>query len=430
MSRLFIVTVASEKGGVGKTTIATNLAVYLKALHEDLPVTIASFDNHFSIDHMFALGRRPAAGMDELLGAELPPDLVTFGQYGVQYIASSRRLAPPAHAPAWLRSRLEALGLDGILILDTRPILDWFTEGAILAADLVLTPVKDRAALVNAAALREVLQAVGRSGRHWLVPSLVDARAKLNNEVKVSDFLTFAARERDYQVTALSISKSPRVESLASGFSTRILPILTHARQTAVHLQLRQLAEFVLERRAAAAAVEAPPPPVDLAALAGRRLVVECPVCNGRALDGSGHLFFDLRSRRRGLLHAACFAELLEGCELTMLAGPDSLLVMELAGPGMIDAEAELQLHLFDAGNHLVASERVPDAADSLFPATIEVMSGRRWQTTLREWLLVAGTVSPAAALTSRAVQKKLAVRRQMVLREAMGRPGCRRQSS
>ena len=49
MSRPFVVTVASEKGGVGKTTIATNLAVYLKALHEDLPVTIASFDNHFSI---------------------------------------------------------------------------------------------------------------------------------------------------------------------------------------------------------------------------------------------------------------------------------------------------------------------------------------------------------------------------------------------
>ncbi|NIP49193.1 MAG: ParA family protein, partial [Gammaproteobacteria bacterium] len=45
MNRPFVITVASEKGGVGKTTIATNLAVYLKALREDLPVTIASFDN-------------------------------------------------------------------------------------------------------------------------------------------------------------------------------------------------------------------------------------------------------------------------------------------------------------------------------------------------------------------------------------------------
>ncbi|MCK4508224.1 MAG: P-loop NTPase, partial [Desulfuromonadales bacterium] len=52
MSAPYIVTISSEKGGVGKTTLATNLAIYLKALHEDLPVTLLSFDNHFSVDQM------------------------------------------------------------------------------------------------------------------------------------------------------------------------------------------------------------------------------------------------------------------------------------------------------------------------------------------------------------------------------------------
>lgn len=422
MSRPFVVTVASEKGGVGKTTIATNLAVYLKALHEDLPVTIASFDNHFSIDHMFALGRRPARGMAELLGSELPDDLVALGQYGVQYIASARRLETPAHPPSWLRSRLASLGLEGILILDTRPILDWFTEAALLAADLVLTPVKDRAALVNAATLREVLQVAGRPGRLWLVPSLVDARARLNNEVRISDFLTFAARERDYQVTDLIISKSPRVESLASGFSTRILPVLTHARQTAVHAQLRQLAEFVLERRAAGGDAVAGTVAVDRSALAGRRVVMECPACNERAADAPGHVFFDLRSRRRGMFHPACFQELLDGCELGMLTGPDGLLVMELAGPGMIDAEAELQLHLFDAGNDLVASERVAEVGGGPFQGAIETVTGRRWQASLREWILVAGEISPAEDLINRPARRTFAARRRRVLREAMGK--------
>lgn len=421
MSALFVVAVASEKGGVGKTTIATNLAVYLKALHEDLPVTIASFDNHFSVDHMFALGPRPAAGMSELLSGSPPPGLVCLGQYGVQYIASARRLAVPDFAPKLLRQRLDALGLDGILILDTRPILDWFTAAALLAADLVLTPVKDRASLINASALRTVLAEAGRVDRLWLVPSLVDTRARLNSEVRVSDFLAFSARERDYQVADLMISKSPRVESLSSGFSTRILPVLTHARQTAVHAQLRQLADFVLARRAAAPRTPETALTVPGSPARSRRLVNECPVCAERSIDGSGHAFFDLRSRRRGLIHSECFRTLLDDCEIGMLSGPEALLVLELAGPGMLAAEAELQLHLFDADNRLVASERVADPDRDPFRGTLEGLTGRKWQTTLREWALVAGEPGSLGKISGRPEQKAFALRRRVVLREAMG---------
>ena len=58
MSAPYIVTISSEKGGVGKTTLATNLAIYLKGLVEDLPVTLFSFDNHFTVDQMFALNKK------------------------------------------------------------------------------------------------------------------------------------------------------------------------------------------------------------------------------------------------------------------------------------------------------------------------------------------------------------------------------------
>jgi cellulose biosynthesis protein BcsQ len=420
MSRLFVITVASEKGGVGKTTIATNLAVYLKALHEDLPVTIASFDNHFSVDQMFALGPRPANGVGELLQGEPPVDLVRLGQYGVQYIASSRRLVAPAAEPAMLRARLDALTLEGILILDTRPILDWFTEAALLAADLVLTPVKDRAALINAAALRTVLEAAGRVDRLWLVPSLVDTRARLNSEVKVSDFLVYAAREREYQVTDLSISKSPRVESLASGFSTRILPVLTHARQTAVHGQMRQLADFVLARRAAGCASGGNTSVAAGSALSARRLVAECPVCAGPALETAGHLFFDLRTRRRGMVHPPCFEALLEDGEAALLPGSEGLLVLELAGPGMLDEVAGLQLHLFDKDDRLIASEC--SAAPGRFRSAFEGVTGREWQAATREWILICGAVRSPDEWNDRAASRIFATRRRSVLREAMGK--------
>ena len=55
----YVITISSEKGGVGKTTLATNLAVFIKALNEDIPVSILSFDNHFTIDKMFTI--RPTA---------------------------------------------------------------------------------------------------------------------------------------------------------------------------------------------------------------------------------------------------------------------------------------------------------------------------------------------------------------------------------
>ncbi len=416
MSRPFIIAVASEKGGVGKTTIATNLTVYLKALHEDLPVTIASFDNHFSVDQMFALGPRPEGSVADLLGDRPFAEVVTLGQYGVQYIASSRRLEPPLQSPDWLRQRLCTSGIEGILVLDTRPILDWFTEAALLAADLVLVPIKDRAALINASTLRKVLADVGRIERLWLIPSLVDSRARLNAEVRVHEFLRFAAQERDYQMVDTVISKSPKVESLASGFSSRIRPVLTHARNTMVHGQFKALAEFVLARfneRTLAA-----PDSLGAQSIGHRRQLAGCPVCAGGMLDQSGHFLFDLRSRRRGFIHPECLEQLLEGLDLESFDVPGAILALTLDGPGLMAPDCRLTVHLCDIDGNLIVSEGVDLEGRSKLTTALSVMTGRSLNHAYRELVLLQTVAQPVVEIMAEADYRSFAQKRRRVIRE------------
>lgn len=389
MSRPFIVTIASEKGGVGKTTIATNLAVYLKALREDLPVTIASFDNHFSIDQMFAIGGHSAGSVADLLAGHQAEECVGMGEYGVQFIASERRCLAPEQPPQKLCDLLRGLALTGVLVLDTRPILDWFTQGALLAADLVLVPVKDRASLVNVAAIKSLLEASGAAQNLWLVPSLVDARARLNAAIKVKDFLVYSAGERDYQVIETFISKSPKVESLASGFSSRIYPVLTHARQTAVHGQFRKLADFVLERFD-----NHRPDLTETLARQGiktgrlRRLASECPLCAQNSLAEPGHFYFDLRSRRCGFIHPHCLGLLRENLEGMLLAEAGSGMAISLTGPGVVGPEAEVVCHLVDEAGELSVSEQV-GWEENCMRGAFEGMTGRMAEEWHRETILL-----------------------------------------
>jgi cellulose biosynthesis protein BcsQ len=389
MNRPFIVTLASEKGGVGKTTIATNLAVYLKALREDLPVTIMSFDNHFSVDQMFAIGGRSRGSVADLLAGRDVGDLVEMGEYGVQFIASERRLVARDEPPQSLSGQLRSLPVPGILVIDTRPILDWFTKGGVMAANIVLVPVKDRASLVNASAIRALLEESASVENLWLLPSLVDARARLNAEMKVIDFLVYSAGERDFQVVDTVISKSPKVESLSSGFSSRVYPVLTHARQTAVHGQLHRLAEFVLNRYDSHR-----PDPTEILATQDlpsgrlRHLDVECPVCHEPSIDVPGHFYFDLRSRRCGFLHSDCLESLSAGMESLILKGNGNGLAFSLAGPGVFGHEPEVTGYLIDANGNASVSEGLCLNGSTVLSA-FEGMTGQTSEEWHRETVLI-----------------------------------------
>jgi len=388
-NRPFVVTVASEKGGVGKTTLATNLAVYLKALREDLPVTIASFDNHFSVDHMFAIGSLEGRSVAGLFRGEPIDGLVQLGEYGVQFLSSERDLQPLDDDHLGLAKILSRSRLPGVLVLDTRPILDYFTRSALLAADLVLVPVKDRPSLINATALQQVLErrdeAAGR--RLWLVPSLVDARVRLRGTIGVRDFLVFNAKERGFQVVDGHISKSPKVESLGTNLTSRIYPVLTHARNTAVHSQFRALAHFVLEHFDRPRSL---PGEVESGKKSGSdsRLLRECPVC-GRGGVTEGAFFQDLRSRRRGLLHDSCWDRLLDGTGFSEGLKLPAWLAVETMGAGLDGGPGRQLLHLFNAAGELLESEP-GDADGSDMKQFLRAASGREPAEFLREIQVLA----------------------------------------
>lgn len=394
--RPFVVTVASEKGGVGKTTLATNLAVYLKALHEDLPVTIASFDNHFTVDNMFAIGPRSKASVSGLLCNQDPSELVHLGEYGVQYLASERHLIPPDQDDFRLRSLLSRSRLGGIFIIDTKPVIDYFTRNALAAADLVIVPVKDRPSLVNAPAIIDLFVAHGGHPEHaWLLPSLIDARLKLRNDIGMQAFLTFSGKERGYQVLDFCIAKSPKVESLTTNLSSRIYPILTHARGTIVHHQFRQIADFVLAEKK-----RRPPAPLlssTQSLLPGRlqRLQESCPLCGASIHDGAVHYWHDRRSRRRGGLHPQC---------LTKIFGEDvladwrdqgaTLLVCDLDRVGVSGDTDQAIIRLFDPYGEELQSRPIHFAVGSRLEQVLTTASGRSVGEFFRECLFVdLGTV-------------------------------------
>lgn len=252
-SRGPVIAVSSNKGGVGKTTLATNLAIYARALREDLPVLVVGLDDQGTIDRMFQLAP-PRPGDPNLKHAWAERSLarsLRLGQYGVHYVPSPPDVAllkARAADPDTLARILEQTDWPGLVILDTKADLEALTQNAYRAADRILVPVSDWASLEEAEKIFGIFERLRvPAERARVVFTLVDRRTRVGGSEGPTLFrrLCDEVRRRGWSYYKTPLSRSPRVETLHSGGSVP-LSILHHARGTAVHAQLRELALEVL----------------------------------------------------------------------------------------------------------------------------------------------------------------------------------------
>ena len=361
----YVVLVTGTSAGVGKSTLASNLTLYLKALAEELPVAYASLEAGADVDAMFQLGSRPAYSLADLQ-RKIPFDKVfRLGQFGVDYCAAVSVGQHP-ESTLFLRQGLAQADYPGVLILDVAGD-NPFLPAALAAADLVLTPVKDPAALPELIGLQKTLLASGGEREQlWLLPSQLGAASQYQPAATLTDFLRFAAQERGFQVLDELLTADPLVAELAVKLSK---PVLTRLPQSALHQQLKQLATLVLDQRQRQSSFTVRVRRMLLDGLLpprAKRIVLRCQLCGLSALSGEVHYLEGFPSRRRLLLH--------RGCVATLLTGTGAAAFYAESGLTLVQSEA-----LFGAGTGQLRLQVLNEAAELLNTEMIAAAENPAW---------------------------------------------------
>ncbi len=371
----YVVLVTGTSAGVGKSTLACNLTVYLKALAEDLPVAYASLEAGADVDGMFLLAGRPTYSLADLQRTVPFGQLFRLGQFGVDYCAAVSEKQRP-ESTLFLRTGLARANYSGVLVLDAAGDSP-FLSAALSAADLVITPVKDPAALPALIRLQKALLASGGEREQlWLLPSQLGEASQYQADAALTEFLRFAAQERGFQVLDELLTAETLVAELAVKFSK---PVLTRTPESVLHQQLKRIAALVLDQRQQQTSFSVRVRRMlqdGLLPSRARRIGLRCPLCGRPALTGEVHYLESFPARRRLLLHRSCVVALLAETGAAAFYGEPGVTLVQsgaLFGAG----NDHLRLQVLSAEAELLNTELVSAGENPAWLALSHAATGR-----------------------------------------------------